>query len=272
MFQALHKYYDDCFDNGEFNIEKVSSEIIRDYKYNGEERARLLKSTYELVLNAKFMNSFTKEYLTHSNRNYDDIVNEYNEINDSNLDLNSGRSRITFCQRRIADIFKCIRYDNKDLNFLTWLMYGKAHMGIEDSEEKKELRDKFIKQYMLFNDLYGSVIEIEKKDMLIKLPTCKKVSSLSEDKFNDFMEVIEPYSRFRLSVVQKAINEMTEEVGYLRYLMSRTSKLSEEDIERRNTILRWLGKDTISSEIELENKENKEDIEVIDNIGDIFKQ
>lgn len=277
MFQALHKYYNDCFTNGEFDRNKVISNGLIDDSYNTEERLKWLEEVYKIVLGAKFVNSFTLEYLTHSNRNYDDIVKRYNENNDTQLDLNSGRSRITFCQRKIAEVFETISYSGEELNFITWLFFDKAHMGVALDPEKIDLRNEFIRQFNKFNDIYGEIADINKKDMLITIPTFDKVSELSEERFNDFMEVIQPYSKHMLATIQNEVNNMVEEVGYFRYLMSKSSKLSEVDIERKNTILRWLGIEVITTEpiienvvVDSDNNEGVNERKVITDISSIF--
>lgn len=277
MFQALHKYYDDCFSNGGFDRDKVIENGLIDTNYSTEERLKLLESVYKIVLEAKFINGFTLEYLTHSNRNYDDIVKRYNENNEEPIDLNSGRSRITFCQRKIAEVFNTVTYKGEELNFITWLFLDKAHMGINLDPVKIDLRNEFIRQFNRFNDIYGEVADINKKDMLITIPTFDKVSELSEEKFNDFMEIIQPYSKHMLAAVQSEVNNMVEEVGYFRYLMSKSSKLSEVDIERKNTLLRWLGKEAISNETIIENNSSdnetdsgEEERKIITDIGSIF--
>lgn len=278
MFQALHKYYDDCFSNGEFDRNKIIEMGLIDNNYNTEERLKLLENVYKIVLGARFINSFTLEYLTHSNRNYDDIVKRYNDSSETPLDMNSGRSRITFCQRKIAEVFTTVSYRGEELNFITWLFCYSAHQEISLSEEKIDLRNEFIRQFNRFNDLYGEVSDINKRDLLINIPTYDKVNELSEEKFNDFMEVIQPYSKHMLATIQSEVNNMLEEVGYFRYLMSKTSKLSEVDIERKNTLLRWLGKETISNEGLIEtdksdsgdNADDSENREVITDINNIF--
>lgn len=272
MFQALHKYYDDCFSNGGFDRDKVLQNGLIS-NYNVEERLRLLEEVYKIVLEAKFINDFTLEYLTHSNRNYDDIVKRYNENSEEQIDLNTGRSRITFCQRKIAEVFTTVNYRGEELNFITWLMCYNAHTEIALDPAKIDLRNEFIRQFNRFNDIYGEVADINKKDMLITIPTFDKVSELSEEKFNDFMEIIQPYSKHMLDAVQSEVNNMVEEVGYFRYLMSKSSKLSEVDIERKNTLLRWLGRETISNEPIIENNETdsgEEERKIITDIGSIF--
>lgn len=265
------------FSNGGFDRDKIIKNKLIDTNYNAEERLKLLERVYKIVLEAKFINGFTLEYLTHSNRNYDDIIKKYNENNKEQIDLNSGRSRITFCQRKIAEVFTTVSYGGEELNFITWLLLDKAHMGMALDTDKIDLRNEFIRQFNRFNDIYGEVADINKKDMLITIPTFDKVSELSEEKFNDFMEIIQPYSKHMLTAVQSEVNNMVEEVGYFRYLMSKSSKLSEVDIERKNTLLRWLGREVVSNEpiIENSNSDNEsisgeEERKVITDIGSIY--
>ena len=56
MFQALHKYYDDCFSNGEFDTNKVLENGLIDSNYNTDNRLKMLRSVYDCVLKSKSIN------------------------------------------------------------------------------------------------------------------------------------------------------------------------------------------------------------------------
>lgn len=43
-----------------------------------------------------------------------------------------------------------------------------------------------------------------------------------------------------MSIVEECLKQMREEVGYYNFLLTPGAKLTSEDKERRDTILRWL--------------------------------
>lgn len=265
MFQALHKYYDDCFSNGEFDTNKVLENGLIDSSYNTDNRLKMLRSVYDCVLKSKSINDITKMYITHSNKTYEDIVNMYNASlkDEEKVEFNSARNRIIFCQNKIKNSFPTIVYGGEELCLITWIFNKKCHMGLELDSDKLELQNYFIDQLNYFNNKYAEPIEVSRKDLLIKIPVVEKVKTLDEEKFNNFVDIIEPYTTNKLNIVQGYVNNMKEEVGYFRYLMSKSSKLSDEDVERKNILLRLMGKDTIDrfeqSEINSDNEEDSED-------------
>lgn len=254
MFKSLHKYYADCFTNGEFDSNKVLENKLISDTYDTEFRLNLLEKVYSIILNAKFMNEMTIYYITKSNRTYDDTVKMYNEEHPDNMiNISTGKSRIIYCQRKVSEVFGDIKYESETLDFIQWLFYDKAHIGLELSDKKIELRNEFLAQFNKFNDIYGEQLEVNRKDMLIKIPTYEKVNELSQEEFDNFMEIIRPYSKHVLSTIQNVVNGMEKEVGYFRFLMSKRSKLSEEDKIRKKELCIWLGKDIIFDENYYEN-------------------
>lgn len=243
MFQALHKSYNDLFTDGQFDREKIIENGLVDPNYNTEQRLFLLESVYKMILNSNSINSFTKYYITDGTKTYEETVNKYNKNHaDDVVNLSSGKNRITDGQSKIKNCFPVIKYNKVELNFITWLLYDAAHMGLDSDTEKQELRAEFMRQYNSFRDKYGEPIQVSKRDVVINIPTYDKVSGLTDEEFNQFMELIQPYSRYVIQQTQDKIDSMVNAVGYFRYLMSKTSQLSELDIERKNKVLAWLGK------------------------------
>ena len=270
MYKILHKYYEDCFTNGEFDREKVLNNDLINRSIDSEYRLSLLESIYKIVLGADFNNDMSLYYLTHSSKTFNDCVSEHNRLNNDNLNIKTGRSRIIYCSRKINEIFEELEYDGTTICMVEWLFKDNCFRGLELKESKVELRDLFLSQLNRFNDLYGEKLSIGRKELVISLPSCKKVSELSEERFNEFMDIIRPYSREYMRHVQEEVNSMIEEVGYIKYLLSPKSELTNEDKERRSIILRWLGKPdmyetTVSSTNNDENIIDKNDIESLNN-------
>jgi hypothetical protein len=274
MFQALKKYYNDFFVDGQFDRDCKLIKRNIDPVYNGEKRIDLIESVYNLILNANSVNELTKLYIKGGNRTYVEIVEEYNRSHSDMkpIVVNSGRGRIIHCQNIIKEAFPTIKYDGDELNFITWLLNDKANMFGEEDDfdkaiEKKELRDKFMQQYNSFKGESSKNIAIRKSDIAIKIPLVEKVEEIDSDDFDNLMEIIRPYSKFVMETVNKTLESMPNEVGYLRFLMSKTSKLTKEDEERKATVLRWLGRYDESLEFDTSKEEEIEDDPSSDNIS-----
>ena len=261
MFLSLHKVYNDCFVNGKFNRDRVIENKVIDLEYESDFRIGMLESIFNLVLNSKIMNELAFEYMTNGHRTYEGCVEKWNKDHPDNvIKISSGKNRIIYSARRINEIFDDIEIDGKKYDIIQWLCDTKMFMGIKDSDDKKGYKETFIKQFKVFNENCGEKIEIDKRDILLSIPTIEKNDSLSEEEFDNLMEVMRPYSRFVLNKVQEVLNSMEKEVGYLRFLMSKKSKLSNIDKDRRNQILLWLGKDVIN-DYSLDSEENEEEID-----------
>lgn len=273
-FLSVHKLYNDCFDNGQFSREKVLENKIIDSEYECDLRISLLENVFNIVLSSRIMNELAYEYLTNGHRTYIDCVEKWNKNHpDKAVKLNSGKNRIIYVSRNINEIFEDIRIDGKDLDILQWICERKYFMGLEDSAEKTQLKNKYIKQINVFRESFGERIDIDRHDILLKIPAYEKTSELSDEEFEDLMETIRPYSKFVINKVQEVLNSMEKEVGYLRFLMGKKSKLNDIDKERKNEILAWLGKEIIKDfdekdieEVEEETKEENADTRVMDNI------
>jgi len=272
MFLSIHKAYNDCFDNGQFSREKVVENKLIDLNYEYEFRMKLLENVFNTVLKSRIMNELAYEYLTNGHRTYLGCVDKWNKDNpDKAIKSMSGKNKIIYVARRINELYPDIEIDGKNYDVLQWLFETKFFMGISDSSDKQAYRSIFTKQFTMFNEACGEKIEIERKDMLLSIPTVEKVTDISDEEFDDLMEILRPYSRFVLNKVQDALNSMEKEVGYLRFLMSKTSKLTAIDIERKNDVLAWLGKEPISEyefnvkdELEDSFEENEKVEEIID--------
>lgn len=265
MFLSLHKVYNDCFDNGVFDRSKVIENKLIDTDYEYEFRISLLESIFNIVLNSKIMNELSLEYITNGHRTYDGCIEKWNKDHpDKVIKLSSGKNKIIYSARRINELFDDIELDGKSYDIVQWLCDTNNFRGIENNIKKLNVKNDFIKQFNMFNEVCGEKLDIEKRDILLTIPTFEKVKEISDEEFDELMEVLRPYSKFVLSNVQNVLNSMEKEVGYLRFLMGKKSVLTDLDKERKNEILLWLGKEVIENYAINDNKvvdENKEELE-----------
>lgn len=280
-FKSIHKYYSSCHDdNGDFSKEKAEK-IIKSFVYYGNERLTLLESIYSSVLKASFINKFGRLYLINSNMTVRDVGKNYNEnlsIGEEVIKEGTARSQINYCSNKINDIFKDLQFGKETFDIVTWLLDANT-FRLDNDSDKQQLRDDFLEQLSIFNDLYVEKPIIGKKDLVITLPRCEKVKEIDKDTFNEFMNLIRPYSWNEVRKVQSKINDYMDCIGYLKYIMTPSMELTSFDRENRANILGWLGKesDTSDSIRDLEEKMDKDfetieqstDNEVIENENEI---
>lgn len=261
LFTSLHKYYENCHDeNGNFDNDKAMG-IIKSNVYYGEERVRLLGKIYESVLSVKFLNKFSRLYLINSNMTVRDIGKMYidNEEKDEKININNCRSQVAYCSNKINTIFPDLELGKEKFNFVTWLLDSNT-FRLENNEERQQLRKDFLAQLNEFIDTYIDKPQISKKDLVLTLPFTSKVEEIDGEKFNDFLDIIQPYTKRSIDIVNETINDdYIDCVGYLKYIMSPLSNLSDEDKERRLDLLRTLGKDN-------------EDIESLNDLGPSYNE
>lgn len=257
-FTSIHKYYSNCYnENGEFDEEKAKS-LIKSFVYYGEDRLRILKSVYDSVLNVSFLNEFARLYLVNSNMTFRDIGKMYNEnlkINEEFVKDGTCRSKIERCSNKVNEIFEDIEFGKDKFDIITWLIDSNT-FRLDNDDNKKELREKFLGQLNEFIERYIDKPVIDKKDLVITLPRCEKVREINQEEFEDFMNIIRPYSKREMKRLQDTIDIYSKCIGYLNYIMSPKSELNDIDRENRSDVLRWLGKENDLS-IEVKKFEDK---------------
>lgn len=271
-FKSLHKFYSSCFDdNGNFCDDKAKT-IIKSYAYYGNDRLSLLKNIYDSVLSAKFVNKFARLYITNSNMTVRDIGNFYNEklpIGGELVKEATSRSQISNCSAKINDIFYDIEFNRINYDIITWLLDSNT-FRLDNDDEKKRLKEEFLGQLNNFIELYIDKPIIDKRDLIITLPICSKINKINQEEFEEFMNIIRPYSRHEMKMIQDNMGEYVDCVGYLKYIMSPKSELTDIDKENRSDVLRWLGKESDFS-IELNKiKNNFNSTDSNDNEDDII--
>ena len=99
------------------------------------------------------------------------------------------------------------------------------------------------------NIVYGNRLFAEKKiftnkNLLIHIPKVKGVKKyVTDDEFNHFMRLIEPYFISVRKKKQRLINE-SNIVDYFNYIMNPAITLAGADLTRRNKVLSLMGLDT----------------------------
>lgn len=268
-FKSIHKYYTSCYnEKNEFDDEKAKA-LIKSYMYYGDERLGILKSLYTSIMNSKFLNKFGRLYVMNSNMTFKDISDNYNEHlkeGEEKVNENTCIAQIAYCSKRVNEVFKDINFGKKTFDIITWLLDSNT-FRLDNDIEKQALKVTFLNQLNMFVDLYIDRPVLNRKDMLIRLPICERVKEIDQDRFNEFMELIKPYSRKALRETQAALDNYLDCVGYLKYIVANTSDLEQVDRNNKTIVLDWIGRenDVIDNINELDdaiynNYNNDEDI------------
>lgn len=251
-FKIAHQYYCDFFTNDAWDEEKAQARVG---KYYTEERTDYIRKFYECLLNSKKMNEVGLMYVKHSNLSVRKVVDLYNEgLKESKRENpNTVKSRIILCANKVNNSFEDVTYtaltknkeiksDPLELIMTVKVVNDSIYRAIREAENQI---DKFIEMFDTSKN---------KKDyLLFRMPAFAKVDSLSDYEFDNFFEIIRPYSRRQVEGVEMVMYDLKKEVGYFNYLMTPGVKLTEKDKERRDLILRWLG---ISSLEKIEDDDN----------------
>lgn len=268
-FKSIHKYYSNCHDdNGNFNNEKAK-ELIKSYVYYGNERLELLKSAYDSVLGAKFINKFSRMYLTNSNMTVRDIGKHYNEnlsIGEELVKEGTCRSQISYCSTKVNEVFNDLKYGKETFDIITWLIDANT-FRLDNDSDKQRLHDDFLGQLSYFVELYIDRPAISKKDLVIQLTRCDKVKEVDQKEFEEFMEMIKPYSWSEVRKVQLRLNDYIDCIGYLKYIMTAKIELSGNDRDNKSHVLSWLGKESDAID-NIRNINDKIDKDIKNNFDD----
>ena len=237
-FKVAQENYCEFYTEGVWNEEKGKEKIG---PYFTEERLEYIHRFYECLLNSSKMNELGRMYIQHSNLSVRKVVELYNQKREKGKQLNpdTGKSRIIACANKVNNSFTDSKYQNSKKNNLEWIM-GFEHFNEYNDELIRILRDTE-EQIEQFIEMFDTTSKEKKEMIAIKVPAYAKVRNLSEDRFDNFLEIIRPYSKREMENVEEALKQMREEVGYYNFLMTPGVKLTEVDKERRDILLRWLG-------------------------------
>ena len=263
-FNTAHKFYCDFYTKDVWDEEKGKEKIG---VYYTEERLNYIHRFYESLLSSDKMNELGLIYLKHSNLSVRKVVELYNQDKSESkkINENTGKSKIIACANKINNSFSELYYDRKKLEPLELLMSRRAFNkeNVELMNVLREAEDQIDK----FIDMFDTTHNHKRDKLIIKMPGCAKVREISDEKFDDFMEIVRPYSKREIACVEKCLMQMKDEVGYFNFLMTPGMKLTDKDKERRDSIFRWLG---IGLSDEQNEAETTDEIDDTDNTDDVL--
>lgn len=93
--------------------------------------------------------------------------------------------------------------------------------------------------------IYKKEKVISNKNLLVNISKKELCREISDEEFNVFMRLIEPYFINQRKLAQEKINNSVEAVGYFNYITTPGIVLSEKDMRRRKRILDLLDEETV---------------------------
>ena len=137
---------------------------------------------------------------------------------------------------------KEIKSDPLELIMTARIVPDSMYKAIKEAENQI---DKFVEMF--------DTSKNRNENLLIKIPAFAKVDKIDDYDWENFFEIIRPYSKKQIENIAMIIYDMRKEVGYFNFLMTPGVKLTEKDKERRDLLFRWLG---ISSSEKIEDDNN----------------
>lgn len=185
-----------------------------------EERIRIIQTFVRLLVSTDFLQPDTRIYITNE---YITIDGVYEKIKNGDytvgreVTFNSVRNRIYRDQMKISNTF------GNDI--------------VTDLYASSKKVDKYIN---IMAEQFAKLADSTLKDGL-RLNISKDCinSSVTDDEFNSFIEVIKPYTEIRMKEVEDSIDDRV--AGYFNYLLSCPDEcLSEDDLDRKIVLVEVL--------------------------------
>lgn len=133
---------------------------------------------------------------------------------------------------------------------------GKYLVHYRDYKIREKEKCPFCKEFILHPFSFG-------KSMFINIPAKEMCYDMEKDKFERFLQLINPYGIKYKADKQSRINGMTREAGYFNYLISNRQDLSDEETELRDRIKDWSvnGTSLVDESLEKGQAEEIEDLQ-----------
>ncbi|MBU3101909.1 MULTISPECIES: hypothetical protein [Clostridium] len=196
-------------------LDKPKPYTINTIKLN-KRRNDFIRQFIDLLLNTKFITNESKIYLLNKNYTMRNVHEEIQKLG-SRIAYRTVTAKLYYDSTKIASVFT-----SKMLTEI--LFYDKANMDMYE-EALADVLNKYSNKKILHENIG------------LKLPKTKLNNSLSDDEFNDFLQIIKPYLKSQINFIYDNINKRS--IGYAEYLLSSTL-LSDIQKEQKNLLLECL--------------------------------
>lgn len=207
------------------HLRKVVSDFYADgvvlEKSNGKyisnslpyERVKVLRKLITLIMKTSFTDEYTKIYLSNEDYTYQKVTDILNEKYGKGLKVTQVKGKIWHNIRKVSNL----------------LGAEALKLIINYRDNKVNIYEEIIDRELL---KYRKVLQ---SGVLIDIQTENFRTSLDEEEFKRFLEIIKPYT---LRGVEQARKQLTNEMlEYVNYLNVNLESLGQEDLKRYQAIM-----------------------------------
>ena len=249
IFNTAHKYYREFFNSdGTFKDyeELIKSDnsfyVFSEKQEENDERLFYIERLYKAILEDIKSNEIALYHVKREfsvRKNIEDYIEKY----EPSLNSDTAKTRIINAAGKINRQFK---YEYEVIVNGKNCKYDTLETLIRIRCLNKEIYEPVLKECYKEVDSYckNSVEDtsIKKEIVGIKLnSTAKMESKPCESDFEEFIEMIRPYSKVNVEAVQSMINNNEDCVAYFNYLINPTIPKDDNEKELSNDLRRMLG-------------------------------
>ncbi|MBU3072841.1 hypothetical protein [Clostridium estertheticum] len=181
-------------------LNKPKPYSIKANKLN-KKRMDFIKQFIDLLLNTKFISNESKIYLLNKNYTMRNVHEEIQKLG-SKIAYRTVTAKIYYDATKVASYFTN--------NISDILFYDKVNMDIYE-EALSEALNKYSNKKILHQNIG------------LKLPKTKLNRSLSDQEFEDFMQIIQPYLKSQMDYIFENISK--DSVGYAEFILSSSNEI-----------------------------------------------
>ena len=252
LFDTLSRNYHRFFKNDSFNA-RLAHESLSGLDHRTI-RCRYIKNIYSMFLFSDLISADSKYYIS-TGASYEDIAIE--KCNSHNLDKT---------QQNIQKYKNKMLYENHKYTEMVLINYeGKARNIADIIINEADIDDNTWKEIdeKLVNILSNQNISYINKKFIIHFPKVSFNGELSEKRFNEFINILKPYSLKAKNEVEKDMKNYQNEIAYMAYILNEDADLNKQDHNRLDKINELFDVSYIKEFIEA--KKVKEQTEEADN-------
>ena len=249
IFNTAHKYYREFFnEDGTFKDyeELIKGEnsfyVFSEKQDENDERLFYIEKLYKAILEDIKSNKVALYHLKREfsvRKNIDDYIEKY----ENGLNFDTAKTRIINSAGKINRQFKYVyEYVNNGKTYKYDALETLIRIKCMDKEKYEPVLRECYKEI----DNYcknSSESTIVKKELIgIKLNSTAKMNEKpSTEDFEEFIEMIRPYTKLNVAAIQKIIDNNEDSVAYFNYLVNPTIPKNDSEKELSNDLRRMLG-------------------------------
>lgn len=249
LFKTAHKFYREFFNSdGTFkNYEDIINGKNSFYVFSKEQdindiRLIYIEKLYKAILKDIEGNQLAIDYIKNES-SVRETVNSYIEHCEPDLNADTARSKIIKASGKINRQFKFIyEYKNNGKTYKYDTLETLIRIKCHKEEEYLPILKECYKEIDDYCKNSADTTVIKREIVGIKLnSTAKMTEKPSTEEFENFIEMIRPYTKNTVSVVQELINNNENSVAYFNYLVDPTRPKDNSEKELSNDLRRMLG-------------------------------